>query len=51
MSKWVKTILWVLVIGFCLFYLFSRPDAAASSVAGFFGAFESISRFFVALSR
>ena len=51
MSKWVKTILWVLVIGFCLFYLFSRPEDAASAVKSFFGAFVSIGRFFAALAR
>lgn len=51
MSKWIKTILTVLVVGFCLYYLFSRPEAAASAVKTFFGAFDSIGRFFVELSR
>lgn len=51
MSKWIKTILVVLVVGFCLFYLFTRPEAAASAVKSFFGAFDAIGRFFVALSR
>ncbi|MFT3862573.1 hypothetical protein [Micropruina sp.] len=51
MSKWIKTILLVLVVGFCLFYLFNRPEAAASAVKSFFSAFDSIGRFFVALSK
>lgn len=51
MSKWIKTILVVLVVGFCLFYLFTRPEAAASAVRNFFGAFDAIGRFFVALSQ
>jgi hypothetical protein len=51
MSKWIKTILLVLAVGFCLFYLFTRPEAAASAVKSFFGAFDAIGRFFVALSR
>lgn len=51
MSKWVKTIIWVLVIGFCLFYLFSRPEDAAAAVKSFFSSFDAIGRFFVALSR
>lgn len=50
-SKWIKTILLVLVVGFALFYLFTRPEAAASAVKSFFGAFDAIGRFFVALSR
>lgn len=51
MSKWVKTILLVLVIGFALFYLFTRPEAAASAVKSFFGAFDAIGRFFIALTQ
>lgn len=51
MSKWIKTILIVLAVGFCLYYLFTRPEAAASAVKSFFGAFDAIGRFFVALSQ
>jgi hypothetical protein len=51
MSKHIKTILVVLVVGFCLFYLFDRPEAAAAAVKNFFGAFDAIGRFFLALTQ
>jgi prolipoprotein diacylglyceryltransferase len=51
MTKWIKTILVVLVVSFCLYYLFNRPEAAASAVKTFFGAFDALGRFFVELSR
>ncbi|NMD45846.1 MAG: hypothetical protein GYA85_03660 [Propionibacterium sp.] len=51
MGKWIKTILWVLVIGFCLFYLFTRPEAAAGAVKEFFNGFDALGRFFGALSK
>ena len=51
MNKWIKTILMALIVGFALFYLFTRPEAAAAAVKSFFGAFDAIGRFFVALSR
>ena len=51
MSKWIKTILMVLVVGFALFYLYTRPEAAANAVKDFFGIFDSIGRFFTTLSR
>ncbi len=51
MNKWVKTILIVLVVGFCLFYLFTRPEAAAEAVKNFFGAIDAIGRFFAELSK
>lgn len=51
MAKWVKTIAVVLAIGFCLFYLFDRPEAAAAAVRNFFGAFDAIGRFFIALTQ
>ena len=51
MGKWIKTALVVLVIGFCLFYLFNRPEAAAQAVKSFFGAFDAIGRCFIALSK
>lgn len=51
MSKWIKTILVVLVVGFCLYYLFNRPEAAAQAVKAFFGAFDAVGRFFIALSK
>lgn len=50
MQKWIKTAVLVLVIGFALFYLFTQPEAAANAVKTFFGAFDSIFRFFAQLA-
>lgn len=49
MVGWIKKILIVLVAAFVIFYLFTRPEAAAEAVRTFFGAFESIGRFFNSL--
>lgn len=46
MVNWIKKILIVLVAAFVLFYIFTRPEAAAEAVRTFFGAFEAIGRFF-----
>ncbi|MFT3970348.1 MAG: hypothetical protein QM695_08710 [Micropruina sp.] len=51
MSKWIKTILLFLVIGFGLFYLYTRPEAAASAVKGVFGMFDALGRFFTELAH
>lgn len=51
MSKWIKTILLVLVVGFCVFKLLTQPEAAAAAVKKVFGAFDALGRFFTALSR
>ena len=52
--KWVKRILLVLVVGFCLFYLIQQPEGAASAVRTVFGAlaraFRSIITFFTSLA-
>lgn len=48
--SWIKKVFWFLVVGFCLFYLVTRPEDAANAVKGFFGAFESIFRFFTELA-
>ena len=52
--KLLKRVLWVLVIGFCLFYLVQQPQAAASAVRTVFGAlaraFNSILTFFTSLA-
>ena len=50
MINWIKKILLVLVAAFVLYYLFTRPEAAAEAVRSFFGAFESIGRFFTSLA-
>lgn len=49
-GTWIKRILLVLVVAFVLFYLFTRPEAAAEAVRTFLGAFESIGRFFTSLA-
>lgn len=50
MIGWVKKVLIVLVAAFVVFYLFTRPEAAAEAVKTFFGAFEAIARFFTSLA-
>ncbi|MDF1490357.1 hypothetical protein [Tessaracoccus caeni] len=50
MVGWIKRILIVLVVAFILYYLFTRPEEAAEAVRTFFGAFESIIRFFSTLA-
>ena len=47
---WIKKILVVLIAAFVVFYLFTRPEAAAEAVKTFFGAFEAIGRFFTSLA-
>ena len=47
---WLKKALLLLVAAFVLFYLFTRPEAAAEAVKSFFGAFEAIGRFFTSLA-
>ena len=43
---WIKKILVVFVAAFVLYFLFTRPEAAAEAVKTFFGAFGSIGVFF-----
>ncbi|WP_185744154.1 hypothetical protein [Arachnia propionica] len=50
MVGWVKKVLVVLGVAFVVFYLFTRPEDAANAVRAFFGAFESIARFFTQLA-
>ncbi|CAL8972400.1 hypothetical protein TESS_TESS_02484 [Tessaracoccus sp. O5.2] len=50
MIGWVKKALLLLIAAFVLFYLFTRPEAAAEAVRAFFGAFEAIGRFFTTLA-
>ena len=49
-GNWIKKILVVLIAAFVVFYLFTRPEAAAEAVKTFFGAFEAIGRFFTSLA-
>ncbi len=52
--KWIKRILVVLIIGFCLFYLVQQPEDAATAVRTVFlalaDAFQSIITFFTSLA-
>lgn len=50
MKGWIKTVVILLVAGFCLFYLLNYPEQAAAFVKGFVGAFDAIIRFFTALA-
>lgn len=50
MTDWVKKALYVLVVAFALYYLFTRPESAAHAVKTFFGAFNSLGRFFTTLA-
>lgn len=51
MGKWMKTILTFLLVAFALYYLYTRPEAAADFVKGVFGIFDSLGRFFNSLVR
>lgn len=46
----LQKILLFLTVGFCLFYLVTRPEDSAKAVSGFFGAFDSLVRFFNTLA-
>ena len=52
--KWVKRILLVLLVGFCLYYLVKQPEGAAAAVRQVFmavvGVFTAIARFFSSLA-
>jgi hypothetical protein len=54
MTTWAKRIIFVLVVGFFLFYLISQPESAAAAVQTVFDAlataFRSIVRFFTSLA-
>ncbi len=51
MGKLLKNALWALVIAFVIFYLITRPEAAADIVRGVFDVFDSIGRFFSRLAK
>ena len=51
MGKWIKTILLALIAMFAIFYLYTRPEAAADFVKFVFGIFDAIGRFFDTLAR
>lgn len=51
---WAKKVLFVLLVGFLVFYLISQPESAADAVQTVLGAvataFRSIVRFFTSLA-
>ena len=49
MSKFLKTVVWTLVVAFLIYYLYSRPEDAAAFVRGVFQIFDSVGRFFDSL--
>jgi hypothetical protein len=51
MSKLVKNALWALLVAFLVFYLVTRPEAAANAVKSVFTLFDSIGVFFTALAK
>lgn len=55
MTDVAKKSIWVLVIGFAAFYLFTQPEGAADAIKGAFDAvlagFQAIIRFFNALAE
>lgn len=52
--RWTKKILFVLIVGFCLFYVVQQPQGAAAAVRTVFGAlvgvFQAIVTFFTSLA-
>ncbi len=51
MSKYIRNIILVLVVGFLLFYLFTNPQGAADAVRTVIGWGESIIQFFASLAK
>ncbi|MDN5572181.1 MAG: hypothetical protein L0G22_13170 [Propionibacteriaceae bacterium] len=51
MSKLIRNIVTALLVMFLIFYLYTRPEAAADFVKTVFGVFDSIGRFFSELVR
>lgn len=51
MSKLVKNTLWALLIAFLIFYLVTRPEAAADIIRNIFTVFDAIGRFFTQLAK
>lgn len=49
MGKWIKQVVAIAVLAFVVFFIFTRPEQSAQAVHTFFGAFESVYRFFEAL--
>ncbi len=50
MSKLLKNVIAALIVAFLIFYLYTRPEAAADVVKTVFGIFDSIGRFFSRLA-
>lgn len=50
MGKWIKSVLVFLLVAFAVYYLYTRPEAAAGFVKTVFGIFDSLGRFFSSLA-
>jgi hypothetical protein len=52
--KWTKKVIFILVVGFCLFYLVKQPQGAADAVrtvaAAIKSIFDAIAIFFTSLA-
>lgn len=46
MKKWTMGFIWALVAAFVIYYLYTRPEAAAEFVRSVFSAVDSLGRFF-----
>ena len=51
MGKWIRTIVLFLLVAFAIFYLYTRPEAAADFIRGLVQIFDSLGRFFDSLAR
>lgn len=50
MKQWIWRAVGALLIAFAIYYLYTRPEAAAEFVKSVFGIFDSLERFFATLS-
>ena len=51
MEKWIRIILIALLVMFAVYYLYTRPEAAADFVKMVLGIFDSLGRFFEHLAK
>ena len=50
MKKWTWRIVGFLVVAFAIFYIYTRPEAAADFVKAVFGIFDALGVFFNSLA-
>lgn len=51
MGKLIKNVLLALLVGFLVYYLVTKPEAAAEMVKGVFAFFAAIPKFFAQLAK